>query len=151
MALNAEALTNAMASHAASLGVFDVVNMHEPKNAPSSRLTCAVWVQDMMPVNSSGLASTSFRLTFNVRVYSSMLQEPQDAIDPDMLNAVDLLLTDYIGNFTLGGLLREVDVRGIDGNPLRVDAGYLTQDGKVFRVLTISVPLVINDLYEEAP
>jgi hypothetical protein len=100
---------------------------------------------------SSGLASTSFRVTFNVRIYSSMLQEPQDAIDPTMLAAVDLLLADYIGSFTLGGLLREVDVRGIDGNPLRVDAGYLGQDGKMYRVLTISVPCVINDLYAEVP
>lgn len=150
MALNAGALTDAMASHAATLGVFDTVNQHEPKNAPTSRITCAIWVQDMVPA-SSGLASTSFRITFNVRIYSAMLQEPQDAIDPEMMNAVDLLLADYIGNFTLGGLLREVDVRGIDGNPLRVDAGYITQDGKVFRVLTISVPTVINDLYAENP
>jgi hypothetical protein len=150
MALNASALTNAMASHAASLGVFDMVNTHEPKNAPSSRITCAIWVQDMAPA-SSGLASTSFRVTFNVRIFSAMLQEPQDAIDPEIMDAVDLLLADYVGNFTLGGLLREVDIRGIDGNPLRVDAGYLTQDGKVFRVMTISVPLVINDLYAENP
>lgn len=150
MALNASALTNAMASHAASLGVFDMVNTHEPKNAPTSRITCAIWVQDMVPA-SSGLASTSFRVTFSVRIFSAMLQEPQDAIDPEMMDAVDLLLADYVGNFTLGGLLREVDIRGIDGNPLRVDAGYLTQDGKVFRVLTISVPLVINDLYAENP
>jgi hypothetical protein len=150
MALDAAGLTNAMASHAATLGLFDVVNLHEPKNAPGNQLTCAIWVQDMVPA-SSGLASTSFRVTFNVRIYSSMLQEPQDAIDPTMLAAVDLLLSDYIGSFTLGGLLREVDVRGIDGNPLRVDAGYLVQDGKAYRVLTISVPCVINDLYAEVP
>jgi hypothetical protein len=150
MALDAAGLTNAMASHAATLGLFDAVNLHEPKNAPGNQLTCAIWVQDMVPA-SSGLASTSFRVTFNVRIYSSMLQEPQDAIDPTMLAAVDLLLSDYIGSFTLGGLLREVDVRGIDGNPLRVDAGYLGQDGKMYRVLTISVPCVINDLYAEVP
>lgn len=150
MALNASALTNAMASHAASLGVFDMVNTHEPKSAPGNRITCAIWVQDMTPA-SSGLASTSFRVTFNVRIFSDMLQEPQDAIDSELLDAVDLLLADYVGNFTLGGLLREVDIRGIDGNPLRVDAGYLTQDKNVYRVVTISVPLVINDLYAEAP
>ncbi|HEY6926395.1 MAG TPA: hypothetical protein VI653_23120 [Steroidobacteraceae bacterium] len=150
MALNPETLTNAMASHAAALGVFDMVNLHEPKSAPGNHITCAIWVQDMVPA-SSGLAATSFRITFNVRIYSPMLQEPQDAIDPEVLNAVDLLLTDYIGNFTLGGLLREVDIRGIDGNPLRVDAGYLTQDGRTYRVMTISLPVVINDLYTEAP
>ena len=149
--LNASILTNAMASHAAALGVFDFVNVHEPKSGPvGTGVGCAIWVQDMLPA-SSGLAATSFRLTFNVRLYSSALQEPMDAIDPNILDAADLLLSDYIGNFTLGGLIREVDVRGIDGPPLRVDAGYLTQDGQIYRVITISVPLVINDLYAENP
>lgn len=150
MALSSSGLVNALASHAATLGVFDSVNMHEPKNAPGNHLTCAVWVQDYVPA-SSGLANTSMRLTFNIRLYSSMLQEPQDAIDPEILDAVDLLLADYIGNFTLNGLLREVDIRGIDGNPLRVDAGYLVQDKKPYRVMTISLPVVINDLYPEVP
>lgn len=151
MALDIDGLTNALASHAAALGAFDMVNGHEPKSAvPGNGLTCAVWTQDGFAA-SSGLASTSFCITFNVRVYSGMLTEPQDSIDPNILKAVDLLLSDYIGNFTLGGLIREVDVRGIEGKPLRWDAGYLTQDGKVFRVVTISVPLVINDLYVESP
>jgi hypothetical protein len=150
MALNASALTNAVASHASTTGLFDAVNGHEPKNAPGGHLSCAVWIQSYSPVDTSGLASTSMRLEFNVRIYTSMLQEPVDAIDPEILDAVDLLLADYIGNFTLGGLIRDVDVRGADGNPLKVDAGYLSQDGKVYRVMTITLPLIINDLYAEA-
>ncbi len=150
MALNSSFLINALASHASATGLFDVVNGHEPKNAPTSHLACAIWIQDYKPA-SSGLASTSMRLTFNVRLYSSMLQEPQDMIDPDLMDAVDVLLADYIGNLTMGGLLREVDVRGIDGNPITAQAGYLQQDNKIFRVMTIFVPLVINDVYTEAP
>ncbi len=150
MALNSSVLVNALASHAAATGRFDVVNGHEPKNAPGGNLSCAIWVQDYKPA-SSGLASTSMRLVFNVRLYTSMLQEPVDMIDPDLLDATDLLLADYIGNFTMGGLLRMVDVRGIDGNPITAQAGYLTQDGKVYRVMTIFIPLVINDVYTESP
>lgn len=150
MALSSSQLINALTSHASTLGVFDVVQGHEPKNAPGSHLSFAVWIQDYAPA-SSGLASGSFRLTFNIRIYSSMLQEPADAIDPEMMDAVDLLLADYVGNFTLSGLIREVDYRGIDGNPLKVEAGYVSQDGKVYRVMTIYVPMVINDLYPEAP
>jgi len=144
-------LINALASHAATLGVFDVVNGHEPKNAPGGHLTCAIWIKEYVPVNTSGLNSTSMRLTFSLRIYSSMLQEPQDAIDPDLLDAVDLLLADYISHFTLGGLIRSVDVRGIDGSPLRVEAGYLEQDRKPFRVMEIELPMVIDDLYPEGP
>jgi hypothetical protein len=150
MALSSSQLINALTSHAAALGVFDVVQGHEPKNAPGNHLSFACWIQDYAPA-SSGLASGSFRLTFNIRLYSSMLQEPADAIDPEMMDAVDLLLADYIGNFTLGGLIREVDYRGIDGNALKVEAGYLPQDHNIYRVMTLFVPMVINDLYPEAP
>src|SRR6266704_3470042 len=94
MALNSSVLVNALASHAAATGRFDVVNGHEPKNAPGGNLSCAIWVQDYKPA-SSGLASTSMRLVFNVRLYTSMLQEPVDMIDPDLLDATDLLLADY--------------------------------------------------------
>jgi hypothetical protein len=151
MALSAGALVNAIASHASATGLFDAVNGHEPKSAPGGHLTCAVWAQDITPVDSSGLASTSARVVFGIRLYTSMLQEPVDAIDPELMDAVDLLLADYIANFTLGGLIRYVDVRGIDGNPLRAEAGYITQDGKPYRVFTIFLPLVISDLYPESP
>jgi len=154
MALNTSTLVNAIASHAAALGLFDAVNGHEPKNAPGGQLTCAIWTMDLLPVQSSGLAATSVRITFNVRLYLPTLNtspEQADMIDPQMMDAADLLLADYVGNFTLGGLIRYVDVRGIDGNPLSVQSGYITQDGKVYRVLTIFLPLVINDLWNEAP
>jgi hypothetical protein len=154
MALNTSTLVNAIASHAAALGVFDNVPQHEPKNAPGGDLTCAVWAADMVPVLSSGLASTSVRVVFNVRIYLPALNlSPweSDIIDPRIMDACDALLRDYVGNFTLGGLIREVDVRGADGNPLSAAAGYLTQDGKVYRVMTIFLPLVVNDLWDEAP
>jgi|SRR5882757_4486280 len=154
MALNTSTLVNAIASHAAATGMFDAVNGHEPKNAPGGQMTCAIWTQDLVPVNSSGLNSTSVRITFNVRLYLPALNtspEQADMIDPQMMDAADTLLADYVGNFTLSGLLRDVDVRGADGNPLSAQSGYITQDGTVYRVLTIFLPLIINDLWTESP
>lgn len=154
MALSASTLVNAIASHAAATGLFDAVNGHEPKSAPGGRLTCAVWSNSIIPVMSSGLASTSARVVFSVRLYIPALNtspEQADMIDPQMMDAIDLLLADYIGNFTLGGIIRYVDVRGIDGNPMSAETGYLEQDKKVYRVATILLPIVVNDLYPEAP
>lgn len=151
MSLNITDLIDAVASHAGTTGYFGQVNKHEPKSSPKGQLTAAVWVQDMVPVQSSGLASTSARITFNVRIYTPMLTEPQDMIDTTVMNAVDALLADYIGNFTLAGIIRYVDVRGIDGNPLRVESGYQSQDGKIYRVVTIFLPVTVNDLYIESP
>ncbi|OYP14077.1 hypothetical protein CFC35_05790 [Streptomyces sp. FBKL.4005] len=150
MALNILGITDAVVSHAMASGRFETVNGHEPKNAPSTGgLTAAVWSERVTPVRSSGLDVLSVLLIFNVRIYASAVQESADAIDPDMLAAVDDLCAAYTGDFTLGGLVRQVDLLGIHGQPLDVRAGYLQQDGLLYRVLTISLPVIVNDLWEE--
>jgi hypothetical protein len=141
---------NAMESHALAVGVFDRVNTHEPKSAPGRGLTCALWVQRLRMI-SSGLTSASVGLDFLVRIYTSMLADPQDAIDPEVLVALDTLGAAYVGDFTLGGLVRAVDVRGIEGVSLGAQAGYLKQDQTQFRVMDMTVPLLVNDVWSEQP
>lgn len=147
--MNITGILSALVSHACTLGYFDQVNQHEPKNKNPSLagMTAAVWVQKIGPVRSSGLASTSGRIEFTVRVYTSMLAEPQDSIDPDVMAAVDALLAAYSGNFTLGDLVREVDLLGEAGPPLSAQAGYLNQAGKLYRVMDITLPLIVNDIW----
>jgi hypothetical protein len=149
MALDSEAIIEAVASHAMASGWFDRVNQHEPKNAPGYGVTAAVWVEDIRPALSSGLASSSALLVLSVRLYTSMLQEPQDAIDPNMAKAVDALFAAYAGDFTLGGLVRHVDLRGSEGSPLQAKAGYINQDQRMYRVFTITLPVVVNDAWDE--
>lgn len=150
--MDVDAVTNAAVSHAAASGHFERVNLHEPKNAPGHGLTCAVWCQAVAPIPAaSGLAATSGRLLFNVRIFSSMLQEPQDAIDPNVLKAVDRLLELYSGDFTLGGLVRNVDLLGAYGVPLSAQAGYQSIDKTMYRIMTINLPLVVSDLWSQSP
>lgn len=147
MTIEIDALTAAIASHALALGVFEKVNEHEPKSAPGNGVTAALWVDAVDPVRASGLNSTSIRLTFNVRLYTSMLQEPQDAIDPEMVRALAAFLGAVSGDFTLGGLVRSVDLLGAHGTPLSAKAGYIEQDRRLFRVYTVILPLIINDSF----
>lgn len=149
MALDIDGIINAVASHAEASGWFDRFNGHEPKNAPGNGLTGAVWVEGLR-LASSGLSSSSALLVLNVRMYTSMLQEPQDRIDPVMLQALSDLYAAYAGDFTLGGLVRHVDLRGADGIPLTAKASYINQDQRMYRVLTITLPLVVNDAWDEA-
>ena len=153
MAINILGITDAVMSHAMASGHFDVVNGHEPKNPPSTGgLTGAVWTDRVVPVRGrSGLDSVTAVLVLNVRVYASAVSEPPDAIDPAMVAAVDDLCAAYCGDFTLGGLVANVDIFGAHGQALDVRAGYLQQDGVPFRVLTIWLPVVVNDLWTEAP
>lgn len=153
MQLDTSALIDAVASHAAQLGYFDAVNQHEPKSAPRNGLTAAVWVQHLGPVpTNSGLAATSARLELRVRLYQSMLQEPQDMIDPNLVAAADALLAAYSGDFTLDGRVHKVDLLGSAGEPLQARAGYLRMEsGRMYRVLDVTLPLLVNDVWEQVP
>ncbi|WP_326646056.1 hypothetical protein OG884_15505 [Streptosporangium sp. NBC_01755] len=152
MSLDATTILDGLTSHALALGLFERVNSHEPKNAPGNGLTAAVWVDSIAPVpTGSGLASTSARLVFNVRIYTGAEQEPADAIDPNMLAATDALMSAYSGDFTLGGSVRNVDLLGQAGTSLSAQAGYIQHDSKLLRVMTLVVPVIVNDVWEQVP
>jgi len=152
MSLDAVALFNAVQSHAMTTGLFDRVGTHEPKNAPGNGLTCAIWAAPFGPVPaSSGLTVASARVSFLIRLYNPMLQQPQDDIDPTVLDAASKLISAYAGAFTLDGLVRNVDIFGAAGPALGATPGYLNQDGKIFRVIDILLPMIINDVWTELP
>jgi len=78
-----------------------------------------------------------------VQVFSSLLQRPLDGVDPQILAALVTLVNEYSGNFTLGGLVRNVDLFG-----MRAEAGYIPDfEGKPFRVINLTLPLVVNDMF----
>jgi hypothetical protein len=138
-------------SHAQTLGVFERVNQHEPKNSPGTGITCAIWAQAIGPYPAgSSIVSTTGRIVFNVRLYTSMLMEPQDAIDPGLVTACDLLMTAYSGDFELGGTVKNIDLLGESGTPLSATAGYINIDNKNYRVITILLPLIVNDIWAQA-
>lgn len=149
------ALFNAVESHLLTLGLFDQVNVHEPKNAPGNSLTCAVWVDFIGPVRESGLASTSATVVFMARVYSNMLQDPADSIDPNMLAAVTTVIGAFSGDFemvdpTTGAhLVREVDLLGSTGRQLSAQAGYVNLSNTLYRIMTITIPMTVNDAWTQ--
>jgi hypothetical protein len=148
MSLNSGQILDIVVSHALTLGVFNQVNTHEYKSAPGKGLFCEIWAETIAPAR-SGLDVTSATLTLSVRIRSDMVTEPQDAIDPDILNAVDLLMDAYTGDFELGGEARNIDLLAGSTPGLRADAGYLNQDGKIFRIMTITLPIIINDVWNQ--
>jgi hypothetical protein len=151
MTLDITTILDQVQSHALASGYFEAVNGEEPKSPPpSAGITCAVWVEQIGPARgASGLDSTSVRLCFYVRLYTGMNQEPGDAIDPALMAALDALMAAYSGDFTLGGAVRDVDLLGQFGDPLGARAGYLIESGNEYRVMTITLPVIVNDLWEQ--
>jgi hypothetical protein len=151
--IGAQDLVDRIASHAMATGLFDRVNQHEPKSKPGRGLTCAVWIDRIEPaLGRSGLDATDARVVFNVRVYTSMLQQPQDAIDPNVMDAMDQLFAAYTGDFQLGDESRFIDVLGMtQGHPLFCQSGYINIDNMVFRVLTATVPVIVTSAWPQVP
>jgi len=58
-------------------------------------------------------------------------------------------MASYIGGFTLGGLVRDVDVNGEFGTPLEAVYGYVAIDGAMYRVATITIPVIVNDVWTQ--
>lgn len=153
MAIDSQGIVDRLASHAKALGIFDRVNKHEPKSAPGRGLTCAIWVDRIEPARGrSGLASTDARVVMNVRIYTNMLQNPQDAIDPNVMRAADLLFEAYSGDFQLGDESRFIDLLGqTQGHPLFCQSGYINIDNRVQRVMTITVPVIVENAWVQSP
>lgn len=145
-AADGKALFEAIRSMAKKLGIFsgDVIT-HDPEATPAAgRVWCSISLGPVKPVPSSGLAAVSGEVTLMVHVWSFAMQKPLDNVDPGVLGATCALMGAFAGGFTLNGTVREVDLFGMHAEP-----GYTDFEGKEIRAMAITVPLVINDMFEE--
>jgi hypothetical protein len=148
--LNTAAIIDAIVSNALQLGLFDKVNTHEPKALPGKGMTAGVWFEEVEGFSrGSGLNSTSVVVTFQFRIYQNFVSEPQDAIDPKLMDAVDVLFGQYSGDFDLGSSARNIDLLGATGRTLSARGGYINLDGQIFRVFDIFLPVIISDAWAQ--
>lgn len=143
---------DAVVSHAMTLGRFPSVNQHEPKGAPTEGPHCAIWVDWLgpMPTGSGGAATTAL-LILNERIYMNFRQDPLDMIDPSIIAAVNDLIGAYSGDFDLNcNKVRCIDLLGMSGTMLHAQAGYLELDHKIQRIMTITLPIIIDDAWAQA-
>lgn len=151
MSLSVTSIMSQVTSHAKRLGIFQQVTTHEPKSAPRNGLTVCFWFTSINPVGmASGLASTSVRIELSARIFTPMLSEPADAVDLRLIEALDKLMEAYSGDFTLGGTVMDVDLLGRYGDALEASSGYLEIDKKLYRVVDITLPLIVSDLWTQA-
>lgn len=135
------------------VGYFDRVNSHEPKRKPGHGITAAVWFDRMYGApEGSGLAATSAICIYTGRIYSNMLREPQDEIDPNMMQAGAAVMRQFNGNYDFGmhPRVRCVDLLGESGVQLLMVGGYLEQSKAMYRVYDITIPVIVNDVFVQA-
>jgi hypothetical protein len=123
---------------------------HEPLSAPDvPGVVCCVFPADPVAplAESSGLAGADARMPVMVRLMRNALAEPQDQRETDLIDAYDALMSAMLGAFTLNGAVRSVDVLGESGEALAGQWGYITLDKSIFRIIDITVPLMINNAW----
>jgi hypothetical protein len=153
MALDATAvasLFDQVQSIAQSLGGFETLVDHEPKAAPQSLPAFAYWWSDIGPARGlSGLDATSTRCEFRARIYLDALSKPEGKTEQKLLYLSALVLGAYSAAFTLGGDAVAVDLLGGWGNPLAAGPGWITHDGKPFRVAEITIPVLLDGTFAQ--
>ena len=60
------------------------------------------------------------------------------------------MIETYCGDFDLGSNARNVDILGYSGAAVSARAGYLKLQGDAeYRVMTIILPIIINDVWAQ--
>jgi hypothetical protein len=149
-------ITDALVSHAQLIGRFDKVNSAEPTTPPANGMTCSIWAQALSSLSAeSGLSVTTGYLVMQARIYDNVMRlapDEADQIDPRMLAAASELIDSYTGEFTLAGLVTSIDLLGIGGETLRGEAGYVQIGGQgsgMYRIMTITIPMIIADMWTQ--
>jgi len=132
-----------------AMGIFKSVQKVEPKGAPDTGLTCAVFLNTISPAAAtSGLSKVSGVYVYTIRLYTNMLQEPAEMIDEILAKVIDKIFDTLAGDFDLGDSVKNIDIFGEYGAPLQAKAGYVEVDKVMYRSVDITLPLVINDTWD---
>lgn len=143
----------AIVSYAQASGWFERVLQHEPDTAPGSGMTAAFWLGSIgAHAPGSGLASTSVLLVERGLLMVPIDTEPADEQDNDLLSAYGDLVQSLSNDFELGLNVRNVDLLG-EGRPdgTLAEAGYTTVQDATYRSLLLAIPVVLNDVWTQAP
>jgi hypothetical protein len=165
MALNFDQIRDAVLTHAQQTGLFDVVVGAPLLSSPplvdgGSGLSFEAYMGPIQAYAAgSGLASTAGIVVIYCIVGlrddpGTMSEGDRDDIDPRIASACDEMLRRYGAGFTLGGLVRNIDIFGAAGQGvLGVRPGWVQVGGPEAprrRVGTITLPMIVNDLWPQS-
>lgn len=137
-----------MESYVAKSGYFKAGHMvgHPKKPVPAQgpQLFGAVFML------SASVATLTLNKTIElhvvgIRVFRNFLTEPVENIQFELAEAVSRIENDLVGDYDLGATIRNIDVGGQYGQPLRSDWGTLDLAGVMYDIVDITVPLIVDD------
>lgn len=145
MAFRIKATLQALHSHFAKSGYFPHVQIGEPKQPIGEKLGVAIFPVSMSNTVMFGGGKPRELHVVTCRIYKDMLEDPEDQIEFAITEAVAEAASNIIGDFDLESTVNHVDICGQYGTPLSVTFGYLTLSNVMYRLVDITVPIIVDD------
>jgi len=142
MAFDITTTINLVVSFLQKRGEYSLVQIGEPKSPPRGDLAAAVFVSDASVVGVT-LQTTIEIHELTIRLYRNMMEEPEEDNELRISQAVTGIVSDLLGDYDLGASVRNIAV-GEYGRTVSATYGYLDVGGTMYRMVDISVPLVVD-------
>ena len=129
----------AIESYLKASGWFAAVHVGEqPSLAPGPGIQAVVTVTGLR----TAFVTTAAQQVWTVRVklYRDVLADPAAQSETDLARAVSEISEDLLGEFDLGGSIRNVDAANLSAR-----WGHETVARVMYRVAVLTVPLIVND------
>ena len=120
-------------------GAIEQATIGEPMKPPEgfSAMVETVRIRSV----TSTLTKTIETRTVRVRLYhKAALNAPDEEMELRLLELVDDLIEDFLGDFDFDGTIRAIQPVGIE-----VDWGYQTIQNIAYRVADITIPMTVDD------
>ena len=131
------------------------VQIGEYANPPTAQgqagMAMAVMFEGASVILMAAGGETRERHRVVARVYRAANAEPKADVETDIAFATSLIMGDIIGDYTLGGEILEVDIAGIYGEGLTATAGHLEVGGVMYRIVDITLSLLVDASATAAP
>ena len=144
VAFNIKSSLQAISSYIQASGYVQKSTIGEPESPPTERLAASVYMGNTAIVSLT-LNTTIEVHTVIVRFYMDMLREPTEQIEFKLAEVVSGIFNDLLGEYDLGATIRNIDAAGSHGTSLGAVWGYTDVGGKMFRVVDLSIPLLVDD------
>ena len=146
MAFDIDRTLHAVTSFLKVDGKFRTVTIGEPKSiTPLTSICVAVFMQSTAITKFYLNGGTEEVHVVMVRLYRDMLAEPTEDIETDLAKSVQRIVSDLLGDYDLGATIRNIDGAGGIGTNLGSAWGYTDLSGRMFRIVDITLPLIVDD------
>jgi hypothetical protein len=154
MAFNIGTTLDNITSHISASGYVNDVQVGEPISVPDAndRIFVGVWMTSASVVEVTLSTTVEIHIT-NVRLYKrAALGQGDDSgdVEKDLALAVSQISSDLIGEYDLGGSVRNIDMAGQYSEGMTATWGYVQIAQTVFRMVDLVVPLIVDDSASQA-